>query len=252
MNIPVRVKAASIHLTICIFIACLLSLLVFLVWYPSPLNVATGVLHIFLLIVMVDIVIGPLITLIIYNPKKKELKWDLTVIAVLQLLALIYGLVVVHASRPVYVVFNVDRFDLIQAKDLTPEKLAKAKLSQFKKLPQFGQQFVVAVRPEDLEERQKMLFDSLNGGDDLPFLPQYYEPYAKRIEDVKLKLIDLGGLGNFNKDKLAEVEELKKKYAKRKVLAKYIPLKGLHKDLSVIINEKNGEVLEIVDLKPWE
>ena len=44
-----------------------------------------------LLMIGVDVVIGPLLTLIVFDPKKKHLKFDLVVIAALQLAALAYG-----------------------------------------------------------------------------------------------------------------------------------------------------------------
>jgi len=252
MKTITRYKAAVVHLSISALIAILLCLIVFAVWYPNPLYNATNVTHIFLLILIVDVAIGPLITLIIFNPKKKELKWDLAIIAILQLSALAYGVFTVYSSRPVYLIFNIDRFDLVRANDLASENINAANLSEFKRLPFLGPKVAVAVRPDDINERQKILFSSLNGGEDLPFLPKYYETYEQRKSDVKSRISSIDQLISYNKSSFAEINNLKKKYEKKGLAIGYIPLKGPHKDLSVIVNSENGDGIEIVDFAPWQ
>jgi hypothetical protein len=57
-------------------------------WYPRPYFDAMGGQALLALIVGVDVTLGPLLTLIVFNPKKQELKFDLAVIAACQLTAL--------------------------------------------------------------------------------------------------------------------------------------------------------------------
>jgi hypothetical protein len=252
MGAITRNKAAVMHLFISVLIAVLLCLIVFVVWYPNPLDSATNVTHIFLLILTVDVVIGPLITFIIFNPQKKELKFDLAVIAILQLSALAYGVFTVYSSRPVYLIFNIDRFDLVRANDLASENINAANLSEFRQLPFWGPKVAVAVRPDDISEQQKILFSSLNGGEDLPFLPKYYKPYEQQKNDVKSRVFSMDQLISYNNSSLAEINNLKKKYEKKGLAIGYIPLKGPHKDLSVIVDSESGDVIEIVDFVPWQ
>lgn len=246
----IRVKAALVHLCICIAIAVLLSAVVFTVWYPVPLDKATGVVSIFLMVLAVDVVIGPLITLIIYNPKKKELKWDLAAIAVLQLGALIYGVSVVYAGRPVYLVFNIDRFDLVQAADLTPEKLKQVRDSRFKSIPKWGAELAVATRPESRAERQELLLDALSGKDDLPYLPKYYMEYSSGADQVKPRIRELDELKALNKTESDLVDGLIDKYEAEGQVG-FLPLKAKERDLVVILDRHDASVLEIVDLRPW-
>jgi hypothetical protein len=63
-------------------------MLMLAVWYPQHYFAAMGGTTLILLLIGVDVVIGPLITLIVFDPKKKSLRFDLAVIAVLQLGAL--------------------------------------------------------------------------------------------------------------------------------------------------------------------
>ncbi|HGH6987606.1 TPA: fimb protein, partial [Neisseria meningitidis] len=57
-------KSAGWHLLISLSVAGLAALLVFKVWYPYPYAELTGGLSLYQLVVAVDIVCGPLLTLI--------------------------------------------------------------------------------------------------------------------------------------------------------------------------------------------
>jgi hypothetical protein len=106
-----RFSAATIHLGLSLLVAALAALLVFLVWYPYPYREISGGRDLFLLLVAVDVIMGPLLTLTIFNLKKPkgELRRDLAVIGLLQLAALGYGLCTMAVARPVHLVFEIPR-----------------------------------------------------------------------------------------------------------------------------------------------
>lgn len=106
------------HLAISLGIAGIVVWLIFWEWYPSPLHKALAVTDIFLLLLAVDVVLGPCLTLLVCKAGKKNLYFDLAVIFSLQLAALGYGLWTVAQARPAWLVFNVDRFDLVQVIDI--------------------------------------------------------------------------------------------------------------------------------------
>lgn len=54
-----RVKAFGIHLLASVLIALIVIMLVFYVWYPSPLHTAVGVTGIFLMLLIIDVILGP-------------------------------------------------------------------------------------------------------------------------------------------------------------------------------------------------
>ena len=87
-----RLRAGLIHLSISSVVALMAVGIVFLIWYPHPLHTAAGVTEIFLIVLGVDVVIGPLLTTLVYRQGKKSLRFDLSTIALLQLLAFSYGL----------------------------------------------------------------------------------------------------------------------------------------------------------------
>src|SRR6187402_1763816 len=99
-----RWKAAAIHLSISASIGLLAAALIFGVWYPPPYSKATGADELVLLLMGVDIVLGPMLTLVVFRSGKKSLRLDLTVIAIMQTCALLYGMSVVVRARPVFIV----------------------------------------------------------------------------------------------------------------------------------------------------
>src|SRR5690554_961195 len=78
-----RIAAFSVHLIISVIVALVVIGLVFFVWYPVPLHTAVGVTGIFLLLLMIDVCLGPLLTTVIYKKGKTTLRIDLAVIATL-------------------------------------------------------------------------------------------------------------------------------------------------------------------------
>ena len=120
-----KLTAFAIHLGISFVIALLAVGLVFFVWYPAPLHTALGVTKIFLLLLLIDVVLGPILTFIVYKKGKRTLVMDLTVIAVLQFAALFYGLWVVAEGRPAWLVFGGNHFELVRKVDIEPRDLTR-------------------------------------------------------------------------------------------------------------------------------
>src|SRR5690554_3404124 len=99
-----RIKAFTLHLAISVTIAAIAMIIVFYFWYPAPLHTAVGVTQIFLILLAVDVVLGPVLTLVVYKVGKRTLIMDLSVIALLQVSALCYGVYTVAEGRPAWLV----------------------------------------------------------------------------------------------------------------------------------------------------
>lgn len=251
MLVKNRYQAFAAHLLGSAGVALVSAVLVFAVWYAWPLANAAGVNEIFLLLLAVDVVVGPVITLIVFNLKKKELKRDLFIVLLLQLSALAYGMHTVFIARPVYMVFVVDRFDLVYANDLDDDKLAKVTDPAFKTLPLWRPRTVSARQPEDRETRQKLMFDTLAGGPDLQELPQFYEPYTKAVQAVQGRIQDMSKLHEFNAHAKPQVAALLAEFAAYPGGVGFLPLRGKVEDQTVVLSRNSGEVLKIARVKPW-
>ena len=153
------------------------------VWYPPPYFDAMGGETLLRLLIGVDVVLGPLITLIVFDPAKPRLKYDLATIAILQLTALIYGGYVMFEARPVYNVFVKDRFETVAANDVDEASRARAK-DEYRDLPLTGPRVVAAEPPADRDEKFKVATAAMAGGPDVAQLPHLYTPYDAAASDV--------------------------------------------------------------------
>jgi len=179
-----RLKASGIHLTISLAIALLAAALVFWLWYPYPYREISGGRELFLILVVVDVLLGPLITLAVFNRAKpwSELRRDLTIVALIQLGALGYGLWTVFAARPVHLVFEYDRFRVVHAVDVPPALLQRAPRDVVA-LPLTGPT-LLSLRPfKDGQEEMEATLAALNGLS-LSARPDLWQPYATAKSDL--------------------------------------------------------------------
>jgi hypothetical protein len=171
-------KASLVHLFCSLGIAVLAAALVLGFWFPFPYSEFSGGRSLFILITSVDVVCGPLLTMVLFNPIKPraELLRDLGLVALIQLAALGYGLFTVWQARPLFLAQEVDRFKVVMAADLDLTALVTLPAALRPKWT--SGPIVVALRePLDLKERNKVLFESLKGGRDYAERPEFYLPY---------------------------------------------------------------------------
>lgn len=170
-----KLKAAAIHGLITLIVAILTALLVYGVWYRGELAQMMSGTDLYLLILIVEICLGPLMSLVIFNSNKprNELIRDYCIVGSVQVLALVYGLYSVALSRPVYTVFVKDRIEIVAAIELKAEDIATARFPEFKKLPLWGAKSICTDSPTDPHEKSDLLLSAL-GGKDIQLLPKYY------------------------------------------------------------------------------
>lgn len=247
-----RWKAAGIHLGISAVIGITVVALMLGVWYPEPFFDAMGGNDLVLLLVAVDVVLGPLITSVIFNPAKPRrlLKLDLAVIATLQLAALAYGVSVVALARPVYMVFTVDRFDVVSANELKDQELARVKDPRFQGVP-WGRPAIIAVEsPQDPNEQMRVIESALRGAD-LQTFPQYYVPYEKLASAALKRSKPLERLRKGHMDEAAAIDAELKRLGRTLEDTRYLPLKARKRDYSVLLDAKTGGVVGYLPIVPW-
>lgn len=247
-----RLKAFSFHLTISAGIASLVVAIMLLLWYAPPFFSALGGKTVLMILVGVDVTLGPLITLIIFNPRKtrRALTFDLSVIAILQTAALIYGMSVVFEARPVFAVFSKDSFDLVTANMLSKEDIAKAKDPDYRSLPLTGPIYVYSEMPTDIQERNE-LFSGMLSGKDLPQFPQYYMPYDEHGTVAARAAKSIAELKQLNPRRSDDIDELIRKSGHAEADIGYLPLHARFHDQAVLVEKSDGKILGQMDVNPW-
>lgn len=169
--IRVKIKAFFIHGLITLFIGMAAGFLVYRVWYPGELSEMLRATGLYVILLGVELSLGPVMSLVIYNPKKplKELVRDYSIVGVVQLGALLYGLYVVSVSRPVFLVFVKDQIKVVSAAELDKQDL----VGDYRSLPWFGAKGICTESPTDLTEKSELLFSAIDGKD-IELQPKYY------------------------------------------------------------------------------
>jgi hypothetical protein len=179
-----KLLAFGIHFIVTALLAAAAAALIFLVWFPAPFGAMVGGAKLFLLVVGCDLALGPLMSLVIYNRAKsrRELVTDYTIVGLVQLAALSYGVWVMAASRPVYVAFSKDRYEVVMAQSISDADLAEARDPRYARRPLFGPEFVAIHVPD--AEQQEVLLQEVSGHE-THARPRYYVPYSAGLAEIR-------------------------------------------------------------------
>jgi hypothetical protein len=204
-----RLAAFGLHLA---GSACALSVVIgglYLGWYRWPGWYLTHVTQVLGIVVLVDIVIGPTLTLIIANPHKprRSLARDIAIIVTVQLGALVYGAATLWQGRPLYYTFSADRLEIVQASDIKPAEIALAQAKNPALAPHWYSRprWVWAPLPEDAEEAAKIATGTIFGGDDVIDMPRYFRPWQQglpRLREMLSTVADMRYLSKQEKQSL--------------------------------------------------
>ncbi|HVN44873.1 MAG TPA: hypothetical protein VMT66_06430 [Steroidobacteraceae bacterium] len=212
-----RLKAFGLHLA---GSATALTLVIggmYLGWYRWPGWYLSSVLHVVGIVVLVDLVLGPTLTLVIANPRKprRELARDIAMIVTVQLVALVYGAATLWAGRPLYYTFSVNQMDCVQASDLEADEIALALQHNPAFAPHWYSlpRWVWAPLPDDPDEAMHIVNQAaLGGGKDVIEMPRYYRPWSEGLPKLREQLKKLDDIQNFNK---MEKQSLRARLSKR-------------------------------------
>lgn len=245
-----RWKAFGFHFAASALIAATVVMLILLLWYPRPYFEAMGGEVLLRLLVGVDVVLGPLITLIIFDPKKPRLRYDLACIGVLQLAALAYGGWVMFEARPVYNVFVKDRFETVPANRIDGDSLARAP-EAFRTLPLAGPRVVAARAPANAREHANLMFSAMVGGPDWSDMPHLYTPYAEAAAAAASSAKPLVELSRRGKEAADAVTQFVAAHAQDGQSLGYLPVKARNKDFAAVVDRKTGAIVGYLAVQPW-
>lgn len=223
--ITTKQSAFLVHLAASGVIFILLSALIYFSLYPGVLFTTDGGVQGIKIIAGIDLVIGPLLTLIIFNPKKEKLKQDLTIILTLQIGLLIAGMYLVYHSRPIAVIFSDGKYHTMSKDSFAMHQLDYRTIATHP----FQPTYYIIPRPRDEElaslETRSQLIDG-----PIYLKTNRYQPYATNWKKVENDLLPVEKIESFNLD--------------NRTLEKYwiLPFEGRYYQDYVLVNKQNGEV----------
>lgn len=245
-----RWKAAGIHLAISLVVIALVGAGLMFLWYGWPLFKLMGGARLLLVLAAVDLVAGPLLTLIVFKSGKPSLRFDLTVIALLQAGFLAYGLYIMAISRPVFLVALVDRFELVFANELADTDLAQGERPEFSTRSWTGPRLVGGKLGATSQERYDLTMSGL-AGKDIHLLPRQYTDYDTVKAALLAKAAPAEQLAATSPEARAALEAAARRVDRPLSALATLPITSRRARATMLIDSTTGDVLAPVSVDPW-
>lgn len=223
--------------------------MIYFVWYPPPYFTVASASYLMLLVMGIDIIIGPFLTFAVFVPGKKSLKFDLAVIAALQIAALVYGLHVIIASRPVYLLATTHYFKLVTSQEIEDADIKEAKFQAFADRPMFGPR-LAGLLPPSMEEREKNP-DPRMDVKDAAELPKYYVPYQQVADAIFSRAAPLEKLRKIKAKKNEAVDRFVATHGGNIEEFSFVPLQGPLAAYTLILSRSDKQPVGVLDVQPW-
>jgi hypothetical protein len=206
-----RLKAFSLHLLSSATALTLILGSLYFGWYRWPGWHLADVTTVVLVMVCVDVVLGPTLTFIIGNQKKsrRELTRDIGIIVVVQLCALIYGSMSLWNGRPLYYAFSESVLQLVQAYDIDAKDAEAGRQQNPALAPHWYSlpRWIWAPLPQNAEESRKIIVSAITGGDDIISMPKYFKPWEDGLPSLRSKLKKVDDVAYFAKGEKKKLKE---------------------------------------------
>lgn len=245
-----KLVAMAIHFAVTAVFAGIAAALIFLVWFPAPFHTMIGGTELFLLVVGCDLALGPLLSLVIYNSRKsrRELITDYTIVGIVQIAALVYGVYIVAGTRPVAVAFARDRIEIVSARDIPDDELAAARDPQYATLPWTGPRYVnVFISPAD---EQEAMFAALSGKEEMT-RPRFYQPYETALPEIRQRAATLEDLLAKHPEARPKVEAAVADANVPRERLRWLPVRHQKGFWTALIDTDTGRPAGYVDLDPY-
>lgn len=243
-----RFSAFAVHLGISLIIFIALLLVVVFDWYRFPLFAIEGGWKGIQIIAGCDIVLGPLLTLIVFKPGKPSLKFDMSVIALIQFAALVSGTWIAYAQRPVLMVYAEERFYTLSNDIVGLAGIKSEEISNYRNTPY---PLAVIRLPDDVEQRHKIRLESLVRGGLYLRGDLYSEQIPQYLSDAKNNSLDMEKYTASKPEDSAELARFKSRHGALDAYY-FLPLHGRYGRMIVAVDRNTGRVVDKLDIKPPE
>ncbi len=238
-----KLTAFGIHLGLSLLIFLSLLFVILNYWYPSPLFTTDGGWQVLRIVVLVDVVLGPLLTLVVYRKGKPRLKLDMALIILLQVGALAGGGWVTWKERPLFVAL-VDK-ELVPA----PASLYVPPGNGTELLDQFGERNTRIVRvdlPEDLAARSEVLSRAMRAARPLYTFPDLLvRPTLTDFQRAALSLEELEGR---DAKAAAEVARFRARHPDAEQHFVFLPMRSRFALWVGVVDRDSLQLVDVLDI----
>jgi hypothetical protein len=218
-------------------------------WFPGGFFQISGIAKLLLVLVAVNLVVGPGLSALLYKPGKWGLKFDLIIVACIEIAILGWAMHEISERRPAFVVFAVDRFETVTVAEVDPGSLNS---SQFAERAGALPRLVYAELPTDADAMSRLIDDTvILGMQDIDRRPEFWKPYAAGMAFIKEAAMPLSALASLHDKRAGSIE----RWLARQELTVddylYLPVRGRAADGMMILHADIGYPVEVLAIDPW-
>lgn len=220
-----------------------------LLWFPGAYYSLAGIGNLVLIMIGVNLVIGPGLTTFVYRPGKPGLLADVLVIAAMELAGLALGMHAIYQRQPLYTVFAVDRFEVVARSEFRPDDLTRPEL---RGKPGHAPRLAYAEMPADADEYDRLLDAVLFLGEpDIDRRPAYWRTYPEGVAMVRDKSRPLANLLADGDPRSGAVANWLRRNEAQAADYAYLPVRGRATDAALILHADIGYPVGILPVDPW-
>jgi hypothetical protein len=248
-----RLKAFSLHLLGSATALTLILGTLYFGWYRWPGWRLADATTVVVVLIGVDLVLGPLMTLIIANKNKsrRELTRDIGIIVAVQVCALIYGSTSLWNGRPLYYAFSVNILQLVQAYDIDSHEAELGRQQNAELAPHWYStpRWIWAPLPTDPEQAQKIVTGAVSGADDVTSMPRYFKRWEQGLTELRGQLKNVDNVSYYSPGEKKKLKERLQAAGFSADQMNTMPLTGRGKPLLAVFDLANLKIIGIFGAK---
>ncbi|HTB87714.1 MAG TPA: hypothetical protein VK743_07175 [Steroidobacteraceae bacterium] len=248
-----RLRLFSLHLLSSATILALILGSLYFGWYRWPGWYLTDVTTVVLVMVCVDVVLGPTLTLIIANRSKERhvLARDIGIIVAVQLCALAYGSVSLWNGRPLYYAFSENLLQLVQAYDIDANEAKLGREQNPTLAPHWYSlpRWIWAPLPQNVGEAKKIITSSITGGDDVISMPRYFKRWEEGLSSLRAQLKKVDDVAYFAKSEKKRLKDKMRAAGLAEDHVNTMPLTGRGHPLLAVIDPESLRITAVFTAK---
>lgn len=244
-----KTRAALAHLWPSTLILVLIGVLIVFAWYPYPFLEFRDTAKFPLMLIVVAMLIGPAMTALVYKKGKRSLVFDLTVIIIIQLVAVAWGTMALYQNRPYFMVFTVDRFEVFPLRKVDLNAIEN---DQFIDKPLSGPIPLYANMPREKQAYQKLMKEVMfEGKPDLQYRPEFWSAYSDRQDEVLKVSKPLNELRIMRPGSVSAIDRLVQKNGGNIEDLNFVP--GWHQngEFAAVLDANSGKIVAKLIIDPW-
>jgi len=241
-----RLKAFAIHIGISVTIFLCLLVLLLGYWYKAPFFDLEDGPRAIQIIIFVDLVLGPLLTLIVFKPGKPGLKFDISLIAIFQLSALVYGIWMIQVARPVTVFLSYDALYIASYRTIKESNISKTDID---KIVGLEPTFFYINLPKDQPDFLATSMQALKEGGAIELLYKYAEPLSfSNKKQTSTIAIDIEQYTASNNEWLTVLQNFMAAHKRTFATTTFLPIKGRRGNYILAVDNKDGAIVDYLQI----